>query len=60
MKYLRVRMPAARVTRLTAKTQGRGSYQMEFSHYDYVPSLQAEKIVAAATAHSTETDELED
>jgi hypothetical protein len=24
---------------------------MEFDHYDYVPSLQAEKIISAAKAH---------
>jgi elongation factor G len=31
-------------------TQGRASFAMEFDHYDYVPSLQAEKIIAAAKA----------
>jgi len=35
---------------LTSMTQGRGSYSMEFSHYDFVPQLQAEKIIAAAKA----------
>ncbi len=35
---------------LTSITQGRASFHMEFSHYDYVPSLQAEKIIAAAKA----------
>ena len=33
---------------LTARTQGRGSYSMEFDHYDFVPALQADKIIAAA------------
>ena len=33
---------------LISKTQGRASFHMEFDHYDYVPSLQAEKIIAAA------------
>jgi elongation factor G len=45
---------------LTAKTQGRGSFTMEFDHYDYVPPLQADKIVAAAKAagvHAHEDDE---
>ena len=35
---------------LTSMTQGRGSFGMEFSHYDYVPGLQADKIIAAAKA----------
>ncbi len=37
-------------TDLTAKTQGRASFHMEFDHYDFVPALQAEKIIAAAKA----------
>jgi elongation factor G len=32
---------------LTSMTQGRGTYAMEFSHYDIVPQPIAEKIVAA-------------
>ena len=35
---------------LTSMTQGRGSFAMEFSHYDVVPAHIAEKIVAAAKA----------
>jgi elongation factor G len=35
---------------LTSITQGRASYTMEFSHYDFVPQAQAEKIVAAYKA----------
>ena len=35
---------------LTSMTQGRGSYSMEFSHYDPVPPQIAEKIVAAGRA----------
>jgi elongation factor G len=35
---------------LTSMTQGRGSFTMEFDHYDYVPQLQAEKIIATAKA----------
>jgi elongation factor G len=31
---------------LTSKTQGRGSFHMNFSHYDVVPAQQADKIVA--------------
>jgi len=33
---------------LTALTQGRASYTMEFSHYDYVPGEQAQKIIDLA------------
>ena len=35
---------------LTSKTGARGSYTMEFSHYDEVPSQLAEKIIAHAKA----------
>ena len=35
---------------LTSMTQGRGTYAMEFSHYDVVPQNFADKIVAAARA----------
>jgi elongation factor G len=33
---------------LTSITQGRGSFRMEMDHYDYVPPLVAEKILATA------------
>ncbi len=35
---------------LTSATGGRGSYHMEYSHYDEVPSHQQTKIIAAAKA----------
>jgi elongation factor G len=35
---------------LTSMTQGRATFSMEFSHYDFVPQLQAEKVIAAAKA----------
>ena len=35
---------------LTSMTQGRGSYSMDFSHYDVVPQQIADKIVAGARA----------
>jgi elongation factor G len=38
---------------LTSMTQGRASFSMEFDHYDFVPGLQAEKIIAAAKAART-------
>jgi len=46
---------------LTAKTQGRGSFHMHFSHYDVMPALQAEKVVAESKAHrgATAADEAE-
>ncbi len=45
---------------LTSMTQGRASFSMEFSHYDFVPSLQAEKIIAAAKALMTGEEEEEE
>jgi elongation factor G len=35
---------------LTSMTQGRASYNMEFSHYDFVPNEIAEKVIAHAKA----------
>ena len=35
---------------LRSMTQGRGSFSMKFSHYEEVPSQEAEKIIAAAKA----------
>lgn len=35
---------------LTAMTQGRGSFHMEMDHYDVVPALHQEKIIAASKA----------
>jgi elongation factor G len=37
-------------TDLTSMTQGRGSFTMEMDHYDFVPAVQQEKIIAAAKA----------
>jgi elongation factor G len=45
---------------LTSMTQGRASFSMEFDHYDYVPQLQADKIIAAAKAGRTGEEEAED
>jgi elongation factor G len=45
---------------LTSMTQGRASFSMEFSHYDFVPGLQAEKIIAAAKAAKTGEEEEEE
>ena len=37
-------------TDLTSMTQGRATYSMEYSHYDYVPNELAEKVIAAHKA----------
>jgi elongation factor G len=44
---------------LTSKTGARGSYTMEFSHYDEVPSHLADKVIAHAKAggHGEEEEE---
>jgi elongation factor G len=38
---------------LTSMTQGRASFAMEFDHYDFVPPLQTDKIIAAYKAAAT-------
>ena len=45
---------------LTSMTQGRASFSMEFDHYDYVPQIQADKIVAAAKAAKTGEEDAEE
>ncbi|HEV2963794.1 MAG TPA: elongation factor G [Candidatus Angelobacter sp.] len=45
---------------LTSMTQGRGSFNMELAHYDYVPALQQEKIIAHYKAERGEVVEVED
>ncbi len=45
---------------LTSVTKGRASFSMEFDHYDYVPQLQAEKIIAAAKAGRSVDEDSED
>ena len=42
---------------LTSMTQGRASYSMEFSHYDFVPAEIALKIIAAHKPHAAEDEE---
>jgi elongation factor G len=39
-------------TDLTSMTQGRASYSMEFSHYDYVPNELAQKVIDAHKPHA--------
>lgn len=45
---------------LISMTQGRATFQMEFDHYDFVPGLQADKIIAAAKAAKTGVEEEEE
>ncbi|MFZ3201618.1 MAG: elongation factor G [Candidatus Acidiferrales bacterium] len=42
---------------LISMTQGRGSYTMEFSHYDFVPMEIAEKVIAAHKPHGGEEED---
>ena len=42
---------------LISMTQGRGSYSMEFSHYDFVPPEIADKVIAAHKPHHEEQHE---
>jgi elongation factor G len=44
-------------TQLTSMTQGKGSYHMEVDHYDIVPQLVAEKILANAKRPVEEEEE---
>ena len=63
-QVIRAQVPMAEMLNyqndLTSITQGRASFSMEFDHYDYVPQLQAEKIIAAAKAARTGEEELEE
>jgi elongation factor G len=47
-------------TDLTSMTQGRGNFAMEMHHYDFVPALQQEKIIAQAKAERGEVVEVEE
>jgi elongation factor G len=44
---------------LTSVTGGRGSYHMEYSHYDEVPSHLQQKIINAARAERGQAEEAE-
>jgi elongation factor G len=52
MTVIKAQVPMAEMLtyeqHLTSVTGGRGSYHMEFSHYDEVPAHQQQKIIAAA------------
>jgi elongation factor G len=63
-QFLRAQVPMSEMLNyqndLTAMTQGRASFTMEFDHYDFVPQLQADKIIAAAKAAKTGEEEEEE
>ena len=45
---------------LTSKTGARGSYSMEFNHYDEVPAHLVDKVIANAKAGKTGEEEEEE
>jgi elongation factor G len=63
-QFIRANAPMAEMLNyqndLTSMTQGRGSFTMEFDHYDYLPVLQADKVIAAARAAKTGEEEEEE
>jgi len=63
-QFIRAQVPMAEMLNyqndLTSMTQGRASFHMEFDHYDFVPALQADKIIAAAKEGRTGEEEEEE
>ena len=63
-QIIRAQVPMAEMLNyqndLTSMTQGRASFSMEFDHYDFVPAMQAEKIIAAAKAAKSGEEEEEE
>jgi elongation factor G len=63
-QIIRAQVPMAEMLNyqndLISMTQGRASFTMEFSHYDFVPQQQAEKIIAAAKAAREGVEEEEE
>ena len=63
-QFIRAKAPMSEMLNyqndLTSMTQGRASFTMEFDHYDYVPQLQAEKIISAAKAARAGEEEEEE
>jgi len=45
---------------LTSMTQARGSFNMEMSHYDFVPAINQEKIITQYKAERGEVVEVEE
>jgi len=64
MQVIRAQVPMSEMLTyandLISMTQGRASYHMEFDHYDFVPQLQVDKIVAAARAAGVGKEEEEE
>ena len=64
MTVIRAQVPMAEMLtyeqHLTSATGGRGSYHMEYSHYEEVPHSAQAKIIAAAKAARTGHDALEE
>ncbi|OGA96986.1 MAG: translation elongation factor G [Betaproteobacteria bacterium RIFCSPLOWO2_12_FULL_66_14] len=60
MTVIKAQVPMAEMLtyeqHLTSATGGRGSYHMEYSHYDEVPAHQQTKIIAAAKAERAGTE----
>jgi elongation factor G len=60
MTVIKAQVPMAEMLtyeqHLTSATGGRGSYHMEYSHYDEVPSHQQTKIIAASKAERAGTE----
>ncbi len=63
-QIIRAQVPMAEMLNyqndLISMTQGRASFTMEFSHYDFVPQMQSEKIIAAAKAARAGVEEEEE
>jgi elongation factor G len=57
-QLIKAQVPLAEVLKyapdLTSMTSGRGSFSMELSHYEEVPSHLTEKIVSASKAEQKE------
>jgi len=64
MTVIRAQVPMAEMLsyeqHLTSATGGRGSYHMEYSHYEEVPQAAQAKIIAAAKASRAGHTELEE
>jgi elongation factor G len=64
MQIVRAQVPMAEMLTyqndLISMTQGRGEFTMEFSHYDFLPQQQAEKVIAAARAAREGVEEEEE
>jgi elongation factor G len=61
MQIIKAQVPMAEMVSyapiLTSMTGGRGTYHMEFSHYDEVPAHIAQKIIDEASKEHKEEEE---